>query len=86
MYSQGLVHSNSRHIDKLINILKPIASLVVVHLITDGRDVQIHDFKEQLNAFKAKFACFNNVLLKSISGRFFAMDRDCRWKKNNKSL
>ena len=80
LVSFGGVHS---HIDHLIAILKVCKSYGVspkLHLFTDGRDA---DPKSALEIFKY----LNNYInefggdIYTICGRYYAMDRDQRWKR-----
>lgn len=69
LYSDGKVHSSHIHFNEMCKIASKKCE-TFAHLITDGRDVLPDDF---LRFFKK-----NPSFLKpsSISGRFYAMDRD----------
>ena len=67
--SQGGVHSSLNHIKYIYNQLEKQGKSVVLHIITDGRDVSPQDFISTINEF-------NGMNIGTISGRFFAMDRD----------
>ncbi|MEJ3586855.1 2,3-bisphosphoglycerate-independent phosphoglycerate mutase [Ureaplasma urealyticum] len=85
MYSNGLVHSNYEHIHWIIKELVKNNNQVVLHLISDGRDDYPYGFAqfiEQINALKTQY----NVIIKSLSGRYFAMDRDQRWERTQKAF
>ncbi|AJQ45310.1 phosphoglyceromutase [Ureaplasma diversum] len=82
MYSKGLVHSNYEHINYLINQLaKDINKTIIVHLIVDGRDSYQYDFINYIDQLEVLINQHDNVYLKSISGRYYAMDRDQRWDR-----
>lgn len=81
LVSDGGVHSHITHI-KAITSLCAAEGLkeVYVHAFTDGRDTDpksglsfIADLQTHLNATVGKIA--------SISGRYYAMDRDKRWER-----
>ncbi|MCV3743717.1 2,3-bisphosphoglycerate-independent phosphoglycerate mutase [Ureaplasma sp. ES3154-GEN] len=80
IYSNGEVHGNYQHILMLVKYLNSIKKKVVLHLIADGRDtkpiVLNEHFEELLELVET-----NNVIIKSVSGRYFAMDRDQRWER-----
>lgn len=79
MYSKGLVHSNYEHLNYLINRLaKNKNKTIILHLITDGRDSDQHDFVNYIDQLEILTNQYDNVYLKSISGRYYAMDRDQR--------
>lgn len=81
LVSDGGVHSHITHI-KAITSLCAAEGLkeVYIHAFTDGRDTDpksglsfIADLQTHLNATVGKIA--------SISGRYYAMDRDKRWER-----
>lgn len=81
--SPGGVHSHENHIIELIKICSVLTKNVVVHAITDGRDVSPKSCLESIN--KLKTVCQEtNSKLATISGRFYAMDRDKRWERVEK--
>jgi 2,3-bisphosphoglycerate-independent phosphoglycerate mutase len=80
--SNGGVHSHINHLIALLDLLKnyPIIN-VCIHLITDGRDTKsncasnfIIQIINSLKSLKIGTIC-------TISGRYYAMDRDCRWSR-----
>ncbi|MDE5816151.1 MAG: 2,3-bisphosphoglycerate-independent phosphoglycerate mutase [Helicobacter sp.] len=79
LLSDGGVHSHMNHTLALAQILCAQGLSVLVHAITDGRDVPPHTargFVEQLRASLPQGA-----RIATISGRFYAMDRDNRWER-----
>lgn len=82
LVSLGGVHG---HRDQLIALLALAAACgvkrVAVHAITDGRDsppkVALQDIKPVIDALKP----FSFGRIASVSGRFYAMDRDSRWER-----
>lgn len=79
LMSDGGVHSHLNHILALANSLEK-DSEVLLHLITDGRDVlpkSAMGFLEQVSKNSAN----KNIHIATISGRFYAMDRDNRWER-----
>jgi 2,3-bisphosphoglycerate-independent phosphoglycerate mutase len=52
---------------------------VAIHVITDGRDVPPKSAAEQVKAFEA--ALPKGVHIATVTGRYFAMDRDNRWER-----
>ncbi|WP_112320467.1 2,3-bisphosphoglycerate-independent phosphoglycerate mutase [Oceanibium sediminis] len=77
--SPGGVHSHQRHIAKAAEVLSAKGVPVVVHAFLDGRDVAPKSAREQIAALEA--ALPDGVRIVSVSGRFFAMDRDNRWER-----
>ncbi len=79
LMSDGGVHGSLEHMQATINLLQGRGVPVVVHLITDGRDVPPSSAKayfEQLLLGLKKWVPFG-----TISGRYYAMDRDNRWER-----
>ena len=81
LVSDGGVHSHINHLEGLVNIANEHAiENVFVHAFTDGRDVDPKSgkgFIAQTEAFCEKA----NAKLATITGRYFAMDRDKRWER-----
>jgi 2,3-bisphosphoglycerate-independent phosphoglycerate mutase len=77
--SDGGVHSHIDHIKALARIAAKAGKSVKLHDITDGRDVSPTSgagFIEELLGI-----CDERISLATISGRFWAMDRDNRWER-----
>ncbi len=79
LVSTGGVHSHQRHVAALARTIAGRGIPVAVHVFTDGRDCppksaagQLADFLKDLDG-AARIA--------SVTGRFFAMDRDKRWER-----
>jgi 2,3-bisphosphoglycerate-independent phosphoglycerate mutase len=81
LVSDGGVHSHINHLKAIIDVCKAQnLSDVFVHAFTDGRDTDPHsglnfikDLQQHLNNSVGKIA--------SVSGRYYAMDRDKRWER-----
>ena len=83
LYSTGGVHSHLEHAKLLLARLSkdcPHADLVL-HLISDGRDVSPTSFVNDLKDLLAVLPSFPRCSIGSVCGRFFAMDRDKRWER-----
>jgi len=87
MISPGGVHSHENHLYKLLEILKRNGCLSPnIHFIADGRDVSplygIESAKRLIN--KIKELNFGQVV--TLSGRFYAMDRDKNMNRTQKAI
>ncbi|ELA42773.1 2,3-bisphosphoglycerate-independent phosphoglycerate mutase [Vittaforma corneae ATCC 50505] len=71
MISDGGVHSHLDHLKYLLECI-PMKYSVYIHAIADGIDVSPDTFADFIQPF-------NNIV--SISGRYFAMDRDMNYKR-----
>ncbi len=79
LVSTGGVHSHQRHVAALAKVLAAGGAKVVVHVFTDGRDCAPKSAADQLRAFIEDLD--GAATIASVSGRFFAMDRDKRWER-----
>jgi len=79
LLSDGGVHSHIDHFMGFADIAKRSGKKVFLHLITDGRDVSPTSAQKYLQ--KVEEHLDENVSIASISGRFYAMDRDNRWER-----
>ncbi|HEX6171894.1 MAG TPA: 2,3-bisphosphoglycerate-independent phosphoglycerate mutase [Chitinophagaceae bacterium] len=81
LVSNGGVHSHINHLKAIIDVCKKEnLSNVFIHAFTDGRDC---DPKSGLGFIKELQGHLNNSVGKiaSVSGRYYAMDRDKRWER-----
>ncbi len=83
LLSDGGVHSHIVHLKALAQILSTQGKRVYLHLITDGRDVLPQSALNYLADIES--ICEDNVSIASVSGRFYAMDRDKRWDRVQKA-
>ncbi len=76
LVSNGGVHS---HIDHVRALLRFAPEKTWLHAFTDGRDVSPH-------AALADLATLPLDRISSISGRYYAMDRDQRWERTQRAV
>ncbi len=85
LVSDGGVHAHIDHAKGLITAANEVGiDDVYIHAFTDGRDVDPQSgagFIEDLNTYAQN----NGAKLASITGRYFAMDRDTRWDRVKKA-
>ena len=77
--SPGGVHSHQDHIAAAARMLDQHLVPCAVHVITDGRDVAPKSALEQVSALQD--ALPDGPAIVTVSGRYFAMDRDNRWER-----
>ena len=83
LLSDGGVHSHQRHLYALLRTARQQGlSRVYVHAFMDGRDTMPTSGLGYLEQLQAQFVELGIGKLASISGRYFAMDRDMRWEKS----
>ncbi len=77
--SPGGVHSHQDHAAALARILNDARIPTRVHAFTDGRDVPPQSAGEDLQ--RLQDALPGGVRIATVSGRYYAMDRDNRWDR-----
>jgi 2,3-bisphosphoglycerate-independent phosphoglycerate mutase len=81
LLSDGGVHSHIRHLFGLLELARRRnAPRVVVHAFTDGRDTPPRSALRYLEQLERQLAGTGGVI-GTVSGRYFAMDRDGRWDR-----
>ena len=82
LLSDGGVHSHIEHLYGLLEMAKKEGlSKVYVHAFLDGRDTPPTSAKEFMTQLVAKMNEIGVGKVASISGRYYAMDRDNRWER-----
>ncbi|GAA9830749.1 2,3-bisphosphoglycerate-independent phosphoglycerate mutase [Helicobacter pylori] len=79
LMSDGGVHSHIEHFIVLALECEKSGKKVCLHLITDGRDVVPKSALTYLKQMQN--ICNENIQIATISGRFYAMDRDNRFER-----
>lgn len=82
LFSDGGVHSHMNHLTLLLEQLKSdFECSINLHLITDGRDTSPNQALEKVKELEASLDSQDQIKIASISGRYYAMDRDKRWER-----
>ena len=82
----GGVHSHEDHLFGLLDMAKALgAKDVYVHAIMDGRDTDPHDGEHFLQSVQNKLDALGIGTIASVSGRYYAMDRDKNWDREEKA-
>jgi 2,3-bisphosphoglycerate-independent phosphoglycerate mutase len=82
LFSDGGVHSHLEHLYGLLELAKRRGlTRVFVHAFLDGRDVPPRSAGEFFTQFAAKAAEIGTGQIATITGRYYAMDRDNRWER-----
>jgi len=80
LVSGGGVHSHESHVLAAAKALSAQGVPTMLHIITDGRDVAPKSARETLMGFTEALREYGTKIA-TLSGRFFAMDRDTRWER-----
>ena len=87
LVSDGGVHSHQTHLYALLKMAKQNdVDRVFVHAFMDGRDTLPTSGAGYLEQLLQKKREYNTGKIASVSGRYYAMDRDRRWERIAKAL
>jgi 2,3-bisphosphoglycerate-independent phosphoglycerate mutase len=87
LLSDGGVHSHQRHLYALLKMAKQQGvERVFVHAFLDGRDTLPSSGLGYMEALAQQIQEIGVGRLASVSGRYFAMDRDLRWEKEKQAF
>jgi len=86
LVSDGGVHSHQRQLNAIIQEAKNNGiERVYIHAFTDGRDVAPDSGAESIKELQEFLAQEGVGEIATVSGRFYAMDRDNRWPRIKKA-
>ncbi|MGY3438316.1 MULTISPECIES: 2,3-bisphosphoglycerate-independent phosphoglycerate mutase [unclassified Marinovum] len=81
--SDGGVHGHIEHALAAVEMIAKAGVPVVVHAVTDGRDVAPKSADGYLETLVARLP--EGASVGTVTGRYFAMDRDNRWDRVEKA-
>ena len=86
LISPGGVHSHTDHLYGIIRLAQELGvGEVYIHAFLDGRDTPPASAKEYLEELEEFCRKTNIGKIATISGRYYAMDRDKRWERIEKA-
>ena len=80
LISDGGVHSHTDHLKALIDVAKDYNVESYIHGFTDGRDVDPKSGAKYISELE-NYIKDSPTKIASITGRYYAMDRDNRWER-----
>src|SRR3954451_10641268 len=83
LVSPGGVHAHQDHAAALATIITEAGVPTLVHAITDGRDTPPRSCLAYIERLRE--AMPRTVAIATVSGRYYAMDRDKRWERVEKA-
>ena len=87
LVSDGGVHSMNTHLYALLEMAKRKGvAEVYVHAFTDGRDTPPNSGLGFIEELEAKIREIGVGRIASVTGRYYAMDRDKRWERTDRAL
>ncbi len=82
LLSDGGVHSHEDHLFAFLRAAKKAGiKKVAIHAFTDGRDTPPQSAAESLKRLEKVLEEVGNAFVATISGRYYAMDRDNNWDR-----
>lgn len=86
LLSDGGVHSHIEHLYAILKLAKENnIEKVYIHAFMDGRDTAVTSGMDYLKETEIKCKEIGVGKIATISGRFYAMDRDNRWERVEKA-
>ena len=80
LISDGCVHSSLDHLDGILDLLGARGIRPILHAFTDGRDTPPRSARGFVEPLEARLQELGGGIA-TVSGRYFAMDRDQRWDR-----
>jgi 2,3-bisphosphoglycerate-independent phosphoglycerate mutase len=82
LLSPGGIHSHNTHIHALVDMAKAEGvNKLFIHVFTDGRDTPPKSALQYISSLEDHLQRLQLGTIATVSGRFFAMDRDNRWDR-----
>jgi 2,3-bisphosphoglycerate-independent phosphoglycerate mutase len=86
LLGDGGVHSHQRHMEALIEMARrENVNHVYLHLFLDGRDTPPNSAEQFILDLDEKLKAYPEVQIGTVTGRYYAMDRDKRWDRVEKA-
>ena len=83
LMSDKNIHSNINHCLEIVRIAKDYANNIYIHFVTDGRDCGAYESLKYLKVLQNAIKSIKNCAILSVSGRFYAMDRENHEDRTN---
>ena len=86
LLGDGGVHSHQRHLEAIIEMARrEQVGAIYLHLFLDGRDTPPNSAEQFVLDLDEKLKALPNVKIATVTGRYYAMDRDKRWDRVEKA-
>lgn len=86
LFGPGGVHAHEDHLHALLELARREGfNRVYLHLFLDGRDVLPRSALGFLDTLEAAIARIGVGTVATVSGRYYAMDRDKRWERTGRA-
>jgi len=82
LLSDGQVHSSIAHLFAIVDEAVAAGVPLAIHAFLDGRDTPPRSAHRYIDALESRLAALGaEGAIATLSGRFYAMDRDSRWER-----
>ena len=86
LLGDGGVHSHQRHLEALVELgRRERVGSIFLHLFLDGRDTPPTSGERFLLELEEEIKNYPAVRIATLSGRYYAMDRDRRWERTEQA-
>jgi 2,3-bisphosphoglycerate-independent phosphoglycerate mutase len=87
LLGEGGVHAHTRHLLALIDAAEEHGvRKILLHLFTDGRDTSPTSAAEFVLPVETRLATMPEARIATVIGRYYSMDRDHRWEREEKAF
>lgn len=86
LMSDKNIHSDISHCVEIVKQAKTKAKNIYIHFITDGRDSGAQESLKYLKYLQNNIKNIKNCSILSVSGRFYAMDRENHEERTNEAF
>lgn len=87
LLGEGGVHAHTRHLLALIDAAEEHGvRKILVHAFTDGRDTSPTSAAEFILPVETRIATMPEARIATVIGRYYSMDRDHRWEREEKAF
>lgn len=85
LLSDGGVHASAKHLHALVDLAAAAGLETALHVVTDGRDTPPRSARRFLTPLQRRVDAHPGVEMATVSGRYFAMDRDRNWSRTRRA-
>ncbi|MGH7863783.1 MAG: 2,3-bisphosphoglycerate-independent phosphoglycerate mutase, partial [Candidatus Binataceae bacterium] len=86
LLSDASVHSHIDHLFALLDLAaRESVQSVAVHAVLDGRDTPPRSAFKYINQLEEKLRALGHGRIATVTGRYYAMDRDTRWERTERA-
>ncbi len=85
LLSDGGVHSHIHHIKASLTLAVERGAKTYLHVFTDGRDTAPKSAQTYITEIEKHLKSIKGGCIASVTGRFYALDRDSRWERTQEA-